>query len=65
MGLSPQSLVHLLEHMITELLGGIEQLPEKMICLAVLIGQESGYRVKPERLMEKPPVQSPSIAIRQ
>ena len=51
--------------MITELLGSIEQLPEETISLAVLIRQKSGYRIKPKRLMEKPPVKSPSIAVGQ
>ena len=57
--------MNLLEHMITELLGGIEQLPEETISLVVLIGQKSEYCIKPKRLMEKPPVKSPPIAVRQ
>jgi hypothetical protein len=51
--------------MITELLGGIEQLPKEMTCLPVLIGQKPVHRIKPKCLMEKAPVQSPLIAVRQ
>ena len=49
--------------MIIELFGRNEQPPEEMTCLAVLGGQESVYRFEPKRLVEKSPVQSPSIAI--
>lgn len=56
---------HLLEYMIIELFGHIEQLPEKLTCLTMLKGKKSVGRVEPKRLMEKPPMQSPSIAVRQ
>ena len=59
------STIHLLEHMIIKLRGGIEQPPEEMTCLAVLQRQKSRCRVEAKRLMEKLSVQSPSISIRQ
>ena len=49
--------------MIIELFGGIEQLPEEMACPAVLIRKKSVYRIEPKRLVEKAPVQSPSITV--
>jgi hypothetical protein len=49
--------------MIIELFGRSEQPPEEMTCLAVLGGQKSVYRFEPKRLVEKAPVQSPSVAI--
>ena len=49
--------------MIVEMLGRNEQPPEEKRPLAVLGGQESVYRFEPKRLVEKAPVQSPSIAI--
>ena len=58
------TLTHLLKYMIIELFGGIQQLPEKMACPTVLIGKKSGYRLGPKRLMEKAPVESPTIAVR-
>ena len=51
--------------MIIELFGRNEQPPEEMTCLAVLGGQKSVDRFEPKRLVEKAPVQSPSIAISQ
>jgi hypothetical protein len=49
--------------MIIELFGGIKQLPEEMTCPTVLIRQKSVYRIEPKRLVEKPPVGSPSITV--
>jgi hypothetical protein len=34
-----------------------------MTCLAVLEGQKSVHRVRAEGLVEKPPVESPSISV--
>jgi len=50
--------------MITELFGRNEQPPEEMASLAVLGGQKSVYRIELKRLVEKAPVQAPSIAVR-
>jgi len=51
--------------MIMELLGRHEQPPKEMTCLAVLGGQKSMYRIELKCLVEKAPVQSPSIAVGQ
>ena len=60
MGFNP---VHLLEDMIIELIGGAQQPPEEVTCLSVLTGKKSMYRIRAKGLVEKPPVQSPSISI--
>ena len=57
------TLVHSLEYMIIQLFGGIEQPPEEMTCPTVLTGQKSVYRFGPKSLVEKAPVQSPSITV--
>jgi hypothetical protein len=51
--------------MVIEMFGRNEQPLEEITCLAVLGGQKSVYRFRPKRLVEKAPVQSPSIAVRQ
>lgn len=51
--------------MIIELFRDIEQLPEEMACPAMLIRQKSECRFEPKCQVEKPPVQSPLIVIRQ
>ena len=53
----------LLKHVGIELFRGIEQSPEEITCPLVLIGQKSVYRLRPKRLVEKAPVQSPSISV--
>jgi len=51
--------------MTIELFGRNEQPLEEMTCLAVLGGQKSMYRIELKCLVEKAPVQSPSIAVGQ
>lgn len=58
------AIVYLLENMINKHLWGIEQFPEEITCLAMLIGNKSGCFLEPKRLVENPPMQSPSIAVR-
>ena len=55
---------HILEDVLIQLFWVIEQPSEKLKCLAVINGQKSGHCVGPESLVEKPPVQSPSITVR-
>ena len=54
-----------LENMITELFRGIQQPPEEMACLAVLDGEKSVHCIGSKCLVEKAPVQSPTITVRQ
>ena len=49
--------------MIVKLFGRNEQPPDEITCLAVLGGQKSVYRFELKRLVEKAPLQFPSIAI--
>ena len=49
--------------MIVKLFGGINQPPEELTCLTMLGRQKSVYRIGAKRLVEKAPVQSPSISM--
>jgi len=51
--------------MITELFRGIQQPLEEMTCFAVLGGYKSVHCIGSKCLVEKAPMQPPSIAVRQ
>ena len=54
-----------LKYMIIEFFRHFKQPLEESTCPTVLIRQKSVYCLHPKCLMEEPPVQSPSITVRQ
>lgn len=59
------TIINLLEHMIIQLSWVVEQMSEEMTCLTMLIRHESGCSLDPKCLVEKPSMESPSVAIGQ